>query len=100
LGAFPFFALRAKNAPRRKPGFTLVSFLPAAKKDTAPIPCATGVIKNMIWNFYRKVEQVNLSEFLTAKSKKSKKLKKFFYSLLFLFGAWYLCITRLFESLV
>jgi hypothetical protein len=27
-------------ATRRKPGYPLVSFLPAAKKDTAPIPCA------------------------------------------------------------
>jgi hypothetical protein len=25
---------------RKKPGYPLVSFLPAAKKDTAPIPCA------------------------------------------------------------
>jgi hypothetical protein len=40
LGAFPFFALCAKNASRRKPGYPLVSFSPAAKKDTASIPCA------------------------------------------------------------
>jgi hypothetical protein len=33
LGAF--FAPR-----RKKPGYPLVSFLPAAKKDTASIPCA------------------------------------------------------------
>jgi hypothetical protein len=25
---------------RKKPGYPLVSFLPSAKKDTAPIPCA------------------------------------------------------------
>jgi hypothetical protein len=25
---------------RKKPGYPLVSFLPTAKKDTAPIPCA------------------------------------------------------------
>jgi hypothetical protein len=33
LGAFPFFALRAKNAPRRKPGFPL-QFL--TKRAPAP----------------------------------------------------------------
>jgi hypothetical protein len=38
LGAFP--ALSPLWGARRKPGFPLVSFLPAAKKDTASIPCA------------------------------------------------------------
>jgi hypothetical protein len=27
---------------RKKPGYPLVSFLPAAKKDTASIPCAAN----------------------------------------------------------
>jgi hypothetical protein len=33
-----FGRIRAPQA--RRPGFTLVSFLPPAKKDTASIPCA------------------------------------------------------------
>jgi hypothetical protein len=36
---YPEFG-RISGASRRKPGFPLVSFLPAAKKDTASIPCA------------------------------------------------------------
>jgi hypothetical protein len=53
----------AHPALRVGPGFTLVSFLPAAKKDTASIPCASHSEK-----FYR--------YFFTAKSKKSNKFKK------------------------
>jgi hypothetical protein len=40
-------------ATRRKPGYPLVSFLPAAKKDTASIPCAnqnrSAVL--ILWSF-------------------------------------------------
>jgi hypothetical protein len=47
------------------PGYPLVSFLPPAKKDTAPIPCAEDqektaagliILKKHSLKFYRKVE--------------------------------------------
>jgi hypothetical protein len=38
-------------APRRKkPGYPLVSFLPAAKKDTASIPCANKSSRRLLIN--------------------------------------------------
>jgi hypothetical protein len=36
---------------RKKPGYPLVSFLPAAKKDTAPIPCAGESLRLSPWEF-------------------------------------------------
>jgi hypothetical protein len=37
---------RIPAVTRRGPGFPLVSFSPAAKKDTAAIPCAGGLLRS------------------------------------------------------
>jgi hypothetical protein len=62
--------LGASRRSAAGPGFTLVSFLPPTKKDTASIPCA-GIYRRI----YRKVES-NRYEDLPQNRKSQRSISK------------------------